>query len=231
MTHRWLLLVGVLLWWAAHAAAQGLPVYDNANFLQNIVTAVQTTITAIEAVTQTEQGILNLLPLDSIAVAEDLGEMIGLLTEVAAEGQALMGDVASAQEQFAALFGLETVPTTPNGLSMRIGEMRLAIHEAQAYAVRVQTLATTFSSAMRHVTTIIGLLSEIAGNKQAQQAANQLLSLQNQTASVQALQDAAHQRVQIMAEAERRVIVTSYNYIQCMRWSDWPGFPGCGGGQ
>jgi conjugal transfer/entry exclusion protein len=223
------LALTVLLAWAGFAQAQGLPVYDNANFLQNIITATQSVITAVEAVIQTEQGIENLLPLDDIAVASDVAEMVGLLMDVAAEGQALMGDAASARAQFNALFGLENMPTSPSGLSQRMGEMRQAISEARSYAARVQTLAATFTSAMRHVTTIMGLLGGIAGNKQAQQASNQLLAVQNQTASVQALQDAATQRVHLMTEAEKTMIVTSFAYIQCMRWSDWPGFIGCGG--
>jgi conjugal transfer/entry exclusion protein len=227
---RMLCALAVLLVSAGFAHAQGIPVYDNTNFLQNIITAAQSVIIAAESIIQTEQGIENLLPLDDIAVASDIAEMVGLLTQVAAEGQALMGDATSAGNQFAGLFGFEQLPTTPNGLTVRMQEMRGAIFEAQTYATRVQTLAFTFTSAMRHVTTIVNLLSGIAGNKQAQQAATQLLAVQNQTAAVQALQDAAHQRLQVMAEAERRVIITSFNYIQCMRWSDWPGFVGCGWG-
>jgi conjugal transfer/entry exclusion protein len=223
------LALAVLLALAGLVQAQGLPVYDNANFLQNIITATQSVITAVEAVIQTEQGIENLLPLDDIVVAGDVAAMVALLMDVAAEGQALMGDAASARAQFNALFGLETMPTSPSGLSQRMGEMRLAISEARSYVARVQTLAATFTSAMQHVTTIMGLLGGIAGNKQGHQAVNQLLALHNQTATIQALQDAATQRVHLMTEAERTMIVTSFAYIQCMRWSDWPGFVGCGG--
>jgi conjugal transfer/entry exclusion protein len=218
----------LFLLWPALSLAQ-IPVTDAGNLTQNIIQAVQSVITAVEAVIQTEQGVQNLLPLDDIAVASDVAEMVGLLMDVASEGQALMGDAASARAQFNALFGLETMPTTPSGLSQRMGEMRQAISEARSYAARAQTLAATFTSAMRHVTTIMGLLSGIAGNKQAQQAANQLLAVQNQTATVQALQDAATQRVHLMTEAEKTMIISSYAYIQCMRWSDWPGFIGCGG--
>lgn len=227
---RKLLLASSVLWllWPMVSLAQ-IPVTDAGNLTQNIIQAFESIIMAIEAVIQTEQGIENLLPLDDIAVASDVAEMVGLLMDVAAEGQALMGDAASAKAQFAVLFGLENMPMSPSGLSQRMGEMRQAISEARGYQARVQTLAATFTSAMRHVTTIIGLLSGIAGNKQAQQAANQLLAVQNQTATVQALQDAATQRVHLMTEAERTMIVTSFAYIQCMRWSDWPGFVGCGG--
>jgi conjugal transfer/entry exclusion protein len=228
MRPRVLTSVLLFLLWPALSLAQ-IPVTDAGNLTQNIIQAIQSVITAVEAVIQTEQGVENLLPLDDIAVAGDIAEMVGLLMDVAAEGQALMGDAASARAQFNALFGLENMPTSPSGLSQRMGEMRQAISEARSYAARVQTLAATFTSAMRHVTTIMGLLGGIAGNKQAQQASNQLLAVQNQTASVQALQDAATQRVHLMTEAERTMIVTSFAYIQCMRWSDWPGFIGCGG--
>jgi conjugal transfer/entry exclusion protein len=226
---RMALVLVMLLALSGLAQAQGIPVYDNANFLQNIIQAIQSVITAIEAVIQTEQGIENLLPLDDIAVAADVAEMVGMLMDVAAEGQALMGDAASARAQFNALFGLENMPMSPSGLSQRMGEMRQAISEARSYAARVQTLAATFTSAMRHVTTIMGLLGGIAGNKQAHQASSQLLAVQNQATAVQALQDAAEQRVHLMTEAEKTMIVSSFAYIQCMRWSDWPGFPGCGG--
>ena len=51
--------VAMLLGWVALAQAQGIPVYDNTNFLQNIITAAESTISAVEAVTQTAQGVLN----------------------------------------------------------------------------------------------------------------------------------------------------------------------------
>src|SRR5215471_2405120 len=96
-----LLVLCALLLSVPGVYAQGVPVYDNANWLTNLAQVAQLILDVVESVTQTAQGVENLLPLDDIAVASDVAEMVSQLTQVAAEGQALMGDANAARAQFA----------------------------------------------------------------------------------------------------------------------------------
>ena len=105
---RWGL--GLLLGWAGLAWGQGIPVYDNTNFLQNLVTAAQSTLTAIATAETAANTILDLTPLDEIITASGMIEDITALAEIMAQVDVLSTDIASLQAQVAALFGLDTAP-------------------------------------------------------------------------------------------------------------------------
>ena len=61
--------LGLVLCWCTLARAQGIPVYDNTNFFQNLITAVQSTLTAVSSAQTAASFLLDLTPLDEIIMA------------------------------------------------------------------------------------------------------------------------------------------------------------------
>jgi hypothetical protein len=223
----------VVLAWQAPATGQilgtgVLPVTEiGPNLTNGLITSIQSTITAIEAVIQSAYMLLELTPLDEIALSGEFTDTMAELGALAEEGAGLIHDAEAAAADFDALFGLEGIPTTPQELSERVAQTRQVIYEAHRYAIRVQSLIAHISSAVRHVNRIVDLVGVLVGNMQGNQLSAQLLAQANQTLQTQTLQQAAMQRAQILESAERRVIVLSWNRIHCEQWSDWPGFQGC----
>jgi len=199
-----------------------IPVTDTGNAATNTITSIQSTISAIEDVIQTGYMLLEITPLDDIAIAADFAETMGLLGELVAEGQALMGDVTRAQAQIEALFDPTAAPDNPLALTQRVVAMQQQVFAARSYAFRVQTLISTINSAVGHIIRIVALVGGLAGNLQGQQVTNQLLATANQTLGTQAAQAAAQQRVDGMDRMMHTIIVVSLNNIEASRWASWP---------
>jgi conjugal transfer/entry exclusion protein len=199
-----------------------IPVTDTGNAAINTITSIQSTISAIEDVIQTGYMLLEITPLDDIAIAADFAETMGLLGELVAEGQALMGDVTQAQAQIEALFDPTVAPDNPLDLTRRVAAMQQQVFAARSYAFRVQTLISTINSAVGHIIRIVALVGGLAGNLQGQQVTNQLLATANQTLGTQAAQAAAQQRVDVMDRMMHTIIVVSLNNIEASRWASWP---------
>ena len=119
---RWSL--ALLLSWCALAQAQGIPVYDNTNFLQNLITSAQSTLTAIATGQSAANSILDLTPLDEIAILHGLWEDVQELAAIMGQVEVLSSDVQSLQAQLAALFDLDTAPASNSALQERLAEIR-----------------------------------------------------------------------------------------------------------
>ena len=143
--------LGWLLGWCALARAQGIPVYDNTNFLQNLVTAAQSTLTAIATAETAANTILDLTPLDEIITASGIIEDLAALAEIMAQVDVLSTDIASLQAQVAVLFGLDTAPASTSELQVRLREIRRLRSEAYIYAMRLQTLMRTAIRTIEHL--------------------------------------------------------------------------------
>src|SRR5262249_31183302 len=134
---RRLIVVGIfvlLLGWGGRVSAQGVPVYDNANFLQNLITAVQAVLTTIEAFLIEANQILELTSLDDIGVAGGIAEDMALLARLVDQAEGLSYDIASLQAQIAQLFDLQTAPATRDGLTARLAEIKRYKYQAYSYA-------------------------------------------------------------------------------------------------
>jgi conjugal transfer/entry exclusion protein len=197
-------------------------VFDPTNYTANLVTSVQSVITAVEAVAQTANMILELTPLDDIAIAGDFAQTMGLVAALIEEGQALMGDAQQAQAQIEALFQLDTAPRNLQDLNERVGAIQEVLFESRRYAVRVQTLISSINSAVGHIISIVELVGGLIGNMQGNQVNAQLLATANLTLATQAAQAAASQREQVLNKAARSLVVESYRVIEAQRWADWP---------
>jgi hypothetical protein len=176
----------------------------------------------VEAVAQTANMILELTPLDEIAIAGDFAEAMGLIGALIEEGQGLMGDAQQAQAQITALFQLDTAPRNLQDLNERVGAIKEVLFESRVYAVRVQTLISSINSAVGHIIRIVELVGGLIGNMQGNQVNAQLLATANLTLATQAAQAAASQREQVLNKAARSLVVESYRVIEAQRWADWP---------
>src|SRR6266542_635890 len=74
------------------AHAQGVPVYDNANFIQNVITAIQTVFIVANQ-------LLELAGLDGIEMGDDLSTELDQLAAIKEEAGGLLADLANIQLQ------------------------------------------------------------------------------------------------------------------------------------
>jgi hypothetical protein len=142
------------------------------------ITAIESTISAIEDVIQSAYMLLELTPLDDIAIAADFAETMGILAALVEEGMGLMGDAEQAQAQIEALFGLEAPPRNLLDLNERMGEIKMVVFETRRYAIRVQTLISSINSAVGHIIRIMELVGGLVGNMQGNRALHQAVLYQ-----------------------------------------------------
>jgi conjugal transfer/entry exclusion protein len=214
--------LGVLLCWSTLARAQGLPVYDNANFLQNIVTAAQTTITALQSVLIEANQILELTPLDDLAVEGGIAEDMAMLGQLLAQAEGLSYDINSLETQINALFDLETAPDTRDGLDARLAEMKQLKFQSYRYAARVQTLLMTADRTIQHMVDLLNTVKGLLGNMQANQTASQFHSVSAKHLANLDVQQASFQRAQTVDKLSDALIIESLHKISIIRLEDHP---------
>jgi len=173
-------LLGVtLLTWSSRAAlAQGIPVIDAANLVQNSTSATNLVI-------HTAQWALNLLGLPEFAVAAgSFIESMASLQQIVTDAQALGFDIMTVQAQLNSLLSLESAPATSREFAMRMGEMRFLVMLAYGYAMRTQTLITTtietVADAMTLATHVMVVLGVVQGTQVIAQYQQQLLLVQSE---------------------------------------------------
>jgi len=212
----------LLLGSATLARAQGLPVYDNANFLQNIITAVQSVLTTIQTVLIEANQILELTPLDDIAVAGGIAEDMELLGLLLEQAEGLSYDVGSLETQITALFDLDTAPDTRDGLTERMAEIKRLKFQSYRYAAKVQTLLSTAARTIEHLTGLLDTVGALLGNMQGNQTHAQFQSVLGKHAANMQVQQAAFQRAKTVDKLSEALIIESINRIQERRMEDWP---------
>jgi hypothetical protein len=212
-------LVGLPL--VAHAQFTAI-VYDPTNFTQNAIQAVQSVITAGEAVTQTAQGVTNLLPLDAIIAADGIAEDMQAIGAVLEDAAGLMQDLQALQ----ALFDVRTAPVTFPALKERMSAMNTAIHQARNYALKTQLLIYTIGRTLTHLTGLVNGIEALAGNRQAQQQIVQVNATISKTLTVLTTQTSSEQRDQTLTRMREEVILASMAKINEARWQGWPGYAG-----
>ena len=212
----------LLLGSATLARAQGLPVYDNANFLQNIITAVQSVLTTIQTVLIEANQILELTPLDDIAVAGGIAEDMELLGLLLEQAEGLSYDVGSLETQITALFDLDTAPDTRDGLTERMAEIKRLKFQSYRYAAKVQTLLSTAARTIEHLTGLLDTVGALLGNMQGNQTQAQFQSVLGKHMANLEVQQAAFQRAQTVDKLSEALIIESITRINEKRMEDWP---------
>jgi conjugal transfer/entry exclusion protein len=205
----------------AHAQ---LAVVDVANLGQNTITAIESVLTTIQTILIEANQILELTPLEDMAVAGGIAEDMALLGELATQAEGLSYDIVSIQAQITALFHLDTAPDTREGLSARLAEIKTLKYQCYSYAARVQTLLRTALRTVDHLQAMLDTLSQLVGNMQGNQSTGQLVTVSNKHLANLDIQIASFHRAQTVDKLSEALIIESITKIQIRRIEDWPSF-------
>jgi conjugal transfer/entry exclusion protein len=206
---------------AGESQAQ-LPVIDVSNLSQNIITAIESVLTTIEAVIIDAQGVLNLTALDGIATTDGLLEDMALLGRLVEEASQIAVDVDSLQAQIDGLLQIESAPDTRDGLTLRLAEFRRLKQETYGYAARVQTLMRTALTTVNHMQLLLETLAQLIGNLQGHQLiAQHAAAMHKHLANLQ-VQQAAYNQARSLDKLAEAVTIESIRKMQARRMEDWP---------
>jgi hypothetical protein len=209
-----LAVLGVIL--VTPLASAQLPVIDEANLIQN-------TITAVEAIAQTLNQIIELTALDEFVLdSAEFFEDLAALEAMVQEGVALGWDLSSLQSQVLILFDLNTAPLTSFEYRQRSAEMRQTIWLAYSYAMRVQTLIRSAIRTVQHITGILGQVAGAIGNLTVSQGLGQSQAKLQQLLVENNVQRAAFERAKSLEGAEIGVLLQGLRNINDAMMADHP---------
>jgi conjugal transfer/entry exclusion protein len=218
------LVAGLVIWTSDSAQAQfgiGELVFDPTNWIQTSMTAVQTTLTAINTAEIIANQVLDLTGLEAWAVEGTLGPHLQQMYALVLEAQGLAWDVGSLNAQIDALFGLEGAPGTSLEFSLRQQEIRQYLYLSWSYAMRTQTLVRTLLSTVDHILSIYVTLKGIIGNKQGLQSLGQYQAKATQMLAQLDLHTAAMHRAQSVQGINDPLILQSIQHINVGVLGDW----------
>ena len=201
-----------------------LAVVDVANLGQNTITAIESVLTTIQAILIEANQILELTPLDDIAVAGGIAEDMALLGQLVEQAEGLSYDLGSLQAQLDSLFNLDTAPETRDGLTERLAEIKRQKYLAYSYAARVQTLMRTALRTVEHLQGLLDTLGAIVGNMGGNQTVGQFHAVSSKHLANLDVQMASFQRAQTVDKLSEALIIESITKIQARRIEDWPSF-------
>ena len=216
------LLLGLLLW-CSRADAQ-LPVIDMGNLAQNTITAIESVLTTIQTILIEANQVLELTPLDDIAVSGGIAEDMALLGQLVEQAEGLSYDIGSLQGQIESLFNLDTAPDTRDGLTERLAEIKRVKYQSYSYAARVQTLMRTALRTVDHLQGLLDTLGAIVGNMGGNQTVGQFHAVSSKHLANLDVQMASFQRAQTVDKLSDALILESITKIQARRIEDWPSF-------
>jgi conjugal transfer/entry exclusion protein len=190
MQRRWgLLLLLVVLSGPRVVWAQGIPVYDNANFIQNVITAVQTVMIVANQ-------ILELTGVDGLILGDDFRGDMDELASIIEQAQGLSYDLGALNAQVQTLFSLSTAPRTTTALAERLTAIRQVVWEARVYALRTQTLLHTTLRTVQRLTALVATISDFVGNMQGNQTMAQVQTTITEQLAKMQVQSAAFERAE-----------------------------------
>ena len=149
------------------ARAQGIPVYDNANFIENVVAGVNMIRQIINQIVMIKQNItkiqLQIRALRRLGRPNwrNLGSYLSSIEAVMMRGQALVATSGNIDELFRASFpGFNLPPLLPEHTQARIQSgletARSAVHAARAHYAQLRMAQEEMNAIKRSVSTIAG---------------------------------------------------------------------------
>ena len=202
----------VLLGLVATAHAQ-LAVVDVADIAQNTITAIESTLTTIEAVLIEADEVLNLTNLNGVAVQGGIAQDMQLLGQLVTQAQGLSYDLSTVQAQVDALFGLTTAPTTTTTLRLRLIAIRQLKYQCYSYAIQVQTLLRTALRTVDHLQALLATLSKLVGNLAGHETHVQTTTVASKHLANLDVQIASFHRAQAVDKLEEVMILESLRTI------------------
>src|SRR5262249_7400939 len=217
-------LSALLLLLCISGAHAQLAVIDVSNLAQNTVTAIESVLTTIQTILIEANQILELTPLDDIAVSGGIAEDMALLGQLVTQAEGLSYDLGSLQAQIDSLFNLDTAPDTRDGLTARLAEIKTVKFQCYTYAAKVQTLMQTALRTVEHLQGLLDTLGGLVGNMQGNQTHAQLTTVASKHLANLDVQIASFQRAQTVDKLSEALIIESITKIQARRIEDWPSF-------
>jgi conjugal transfer/entry exclusion protein len=197
------------------AHAQGVPVYDNANFIQNVITAIQTVFIVANQ-------LLELTGLGEIVMGDDLSEEMEQLAAIQEEAGGLLADLQNIQLQITLLFELHTAPRSASALQKRMVEIRRLVFKVYVDALRVQSLMQSTVSALRHAVRLVQAIGDLLGNEQSNQTLVQLETRLTVELTKLKTQTAAFHKAQSFDRLQEPLILESLQLINIDIMEDHP---------
>jgi hypothetical protein len=221
MRQRSVLIVALLLWLGAAplASAQLAGVQPVVEVGQQLV---QTTITAIEAVLQTFNQVLELTPVGEIILSAEFAGTLDELSVIIAEATGLAYDLGSLNSQIHVLFDLDTAPDNMTLLKERLHAIRRVAWEGHVTALRAQTLARTTLSAIGHLLRLVDAIGGFIGNMSANQTMVQVQGTIAELLAKMQVQMATSDRARSVEEITETMTLESLERIQFNIMADHP---------
>jgi conjugal transfer/entry exclusion protein len=215
---RVVVLCGLLWLMPTMASAQfglfgpGMPVYDNANHIQNTITAVQAVLIVLN----------QLIELTALEGVMDYGEDLATIAALAGEASSLGFDLASLQSQILVLFDPANAPATSFEYAGLAFEIRARMFQAYRYAMRTQTLIQTALRTVEHILEFIGHIGAAIGNLTVSQSLGEAQSKLAQLATEANVRQAAFERGRSLEGAEPGMLIQSIRNINEAQMADYP---------
>lgn len=199
-------------------------VFDPTNYAENFVTAMESAKTTLEAIEISQHTLDNIASLEHVVLQEGgyLDDLMGLATEA----EALLRDIQHLSDQFAYLFGTETLPINSELYALRRSEVYGYRYQAADTARRVQQLVRTTMRVISRGIRLVHSIPVLIGGKQATLS---VLQAQLETVSTlqrSALHQAAMAELQMIEQLDDASATESLRRINEDVWSSWPGLLG-----
>ena len=183
---------------------------------------MQTTITAVEAVLQTFNQLLELMPVGEIILSAEFAGTLNELSVIIAEATGLAYDLGSLQSQISVLFDLNTAPNNMLLLKERLFAIRRVAWEGHVTAMRAQTLARTTLSAIGHLTRLVDAIGGFMGNMQANQVGTQVQGTIAELLAKMQVQQATYDRSRSVEAITEVMTLESLRLIHIEIMADHP---------
>jgi hypothetical protein len=221
MPQRYVLVVTLALWLglAVPASAQLAGVQPVVEVGAQLV---QTTITAVEAVLQTFNQLLELMPVGEIILSAEFASTLDELSVIIAEATGLAYDLGSLQSQISTLFDLNTAPDSMTLLKERLFAIRRVAWEGHVTAMRAQTLARTTLSAIGHLQRLMDAIGILMGNMSANQTMLQVQGTMTELLAKMQVQQATADRARSIEQITETMTIESLYRIQSQIMADHP---------
>lgn len=188
-------------------------VYDPANHTTNILTSLQTTISAAQSVLQTGYMIVELTGIEETLGAAAFLEDLALMSSFLSDARALAWDFQSIQSQVDRLFNPAMARSSSYELAVWQSKTDFTLWEVYSYATATQSLIATIHHTIDHMRSFINRIGVLLGNRQALQSINEAQAKLVQAQEKQAIMDAAFQRAESYQRMQEPFVNQSLSLI------------------
>lgn len=224
---RKIALLGLICWFSMRGQATALLgvgdiVYDPANHTTNILTSLQTTITAAQAVLHTGYWIVQLTGIEGVLGNAEFVADLATMQSLLGDARAIAGDVKSILAQTQRLFDPNSAPTSSWELRTRQQEIDQTLWEVYSYATQTQVLVATISHTIDHLKKFVERIGVLIGERQALQSINEEQAKMVEAQEKSTLMTTAFERGETYQRMQEPLVRQSLRNINESVLADWP---------